>query len=106
MATGSGNSGKREVIMQINKVQEMGGKRSEVVLPKTKKKRAYEQANEWTITGMNKRTSAQKKERANERTKEWMIGMCEKRANFLFIKRDLIDYWTNYVFKSSVYLSV
>ena len=38
MATGSANSGEREVRMQINKAQEMGAKRSEVGLLKTKKK--------------------------------------------------------------------
>lgn len=45
MATGSGNSGEREMRMQINKPQEMGEERSEVGLLKTKKP-AYEQANE------------------------------------------------------------
>ena len=58
----------------------------------------------------NQRTSARKDdratERANERTKEWMSGMREKKANFLFIKRDFIDYWTNYFFLNHHSLSV
>lgn len=63
--------------------------------------RTNDRASERTNKPTNKRAKGRSSDWANERTKEWMSGMREKKGNFLFIKRDLIDYSTNYFFKSS-----